>query len=37
MEPGLRGGPITLYDSGGSRGLVLDDAWSTFNAQVVPR
>jgi hypothetical protein len=37
MEPGLREGTITLYESGGSRRLVLDDAWSTFNPQVVPR
>jgi hypothetical protein len=37
MQPGLREGTVTLYESGGSRRLVLDDDWSTFNAQVVPR
>jgi hypothetical protein len=37
MEPGLREGTVTLYEAGGSRRLVLNDDWSTFNAQVVPR
>jgi hypothetical protein len=37
MEPGLLEGTVTLYASGGSRRLVLDDDWSTFYAQVVPR
>jgi len=37
MEPGLREGTVTLYEAGGSRRLVLNDVWSTFNAQVVPR
>ncbi len=37
MEPGLFEGTVTLYGSGGSRLLILDDNWSTFYAQVTPR
>jgi hypothetical protein len=37
MQPGLYEGTISLYDDGGTRRLVLDDSWASFNAQVVPQ
>ncbi len=37
MQPGAYGGSIRLYDEGGTRRLVLDDLWASFNAQVAPR
>jgi hypothetical protein len=36
MEPGRFEGTVTLYASGGSRLLVLEDDWSAFYAQVTP-
>ncbi len=37
MQPGPYEGNIRLYDEGGTRRLVLDDLWASFNARVVPR
>lgn len=37
MQPGLYEGSIRLYDEGGTRQLVLDDAWASLNARVVPQ
>ena len=37
MQPGAYEGSIRLYDEGGTRRLVLDDLWASFNAQVAPR
>jgi hypothetical protein len=37
MQPGPYEGSIRLYDHGGTRRLVLDDLWASFNAWAVPR
>jgi hypothetical protein len=36
MEPGRFEGTVTLYASGRSRLLILEDGWSAFYAQVTP-
>jgi hypothetical protein len=35
MQPGLYEGSIRLYDDGGTRQIVLDDLWLSFNARAV--
>jgi hypothetical protein len=35
MQPGLYEGSIRLYDDGGTRQIVLDDFWLSFNARAV--
>jgi len=37
MQPGFYEGTISLYEDGGTRRLVLNDGWASFNAQVVPQ
>jgi hypothetical protein len=37
MQPGPYEGSIRLYDDGGTRQIVLDDFWASFNARAVPR
>lgn len=37
MQPGPYEGSIRLYEDGGTRQVVLDDFWASFNARVVPR
>lgn len=37
MQPGPYEGSIRLYDDGGTRQIVLDDSWASFNAWAVPR
>ena len=37
LEPGVREGPLRLYDEGGKRSLVIEDIWSSFRAQVTPQ
>ncbi len=36
MQPSLYEGSIRLYEDGGTRRLVLNDLWASFNARVVP-
>jgi hypothetical protein len=37
MQPGPYEGSIRLYDDGGTRQIVLDDFWASFNARAVPQ
>jgi len=37
MQPGPYEGSIRLYENGGTRQIVLDDIWASFNARAVPQ
>jgi hypothetical protein len=37
MQPGPYEGSIRLYEDGGTRQIVLDDFWASFNARAVPQ
>ena len=37
MQPGPYEGLIRLYDDGGTRQIVLNDFWASFNAWAVPQ
>ena len=37
LQPGPYEGSIRLYENGGTRQIVLDDFWASFNARAVPQ